>query len=135
MDADTYASIFINVTLQPAVMSAYASVFENTYDGIPSPHIWHVYPAGANREEIVTVVGAGFGDDPLTYEGFVTLNSALLPVQDWRRIVATPDALTLDRTINSANDTADPEHDRIDFKIPNSATSGDVKVVLNAEGV
>ena len=132
---DTHAITYLlaNFEVNPEnELAAFASLFENITTQVPTPHIWYIVPAAGNRGEIITVVGAGFGPDAPTFEGYVTLGSALPAIEDWRRIVASGDALSSGRSIDSLNDTVDPEHDRIDFRIPSNAVSSDVRVYLSA---
>lgn len=128
-----FAYLFQNTVLNPAEVTAAAVIHEYVVDGVPTPHIWYLSPSTGNRGDVITAVGHGFGSTAVTYEGMLTLNQQLPPIVNWWRVTPSAEALSSGRTIDSLNDTADPEHDRIDFQIPLTATSGDVKVLLNAQ--
>lgn len=127
-----FAEIYENIERAPFEFEAESFIYLNVTNDPPTPHIWYLEPAAAFRGDIVTAVGDGFGDSAMAYAGAVLFNEAFVQVTAWYRVPAGVNALSSSRSIDPAHDTVDPEHERVQFRVPDDASrSGDVQVILN----
>lgn len=99
-----------------------------TTSGVPTPHIWYVFPAFGREGWEFTIVGYGFGDTQATYTGTATLNGLAVSVLSWELIAAVGTGMEIDPVANVAN----PVHQLITATVPSGGESGLVVVCTNA---
>lgn len=128
------AYLYENVGISPITpaMADFPYTYENATTDAPQPHIWYITPTAVNLGDTVTIIGMGFGDDQAAYLGSALLNEEFLVPFLWFDVPAGTDAYDSVRSIHPSLDSADPEHQRIQFVVPHDAHSGDVVVVLNS---
>ncbi len=80
--------------------------------GSPSPHLWFALPAVGSPGDSIVLIGHGFG----TSLGSVHLAGVTASVLSWSHVTGT--GATTARAIDALSGTADPDHERVVFTVP-----------------
>lgn len=106
-------------------------VYYEANDGVPTPHIWYIYPPSGQAGDSVQVVGFGFGTAQATYGGVVQYADVNQAILDWDEVAAGGSAYTGARAIQSPNDVVNVEHQRILVAVPALAADDYFQVETN----
>ena len=93
----------------------------------PKPHIWYIKPHVGAEGLAFEIVGQGFGNTQGEFDGVVRLGSLQTPVVSWSKIARSGTApLFIDETAATTN----VEHQKVIALVPDGASSGLVRVIL-----
>lgn len=94
----------------------------------PIPHIWYMTPAAQFREQLIEVVGYGFGISEAEFNGECKLGPGAMSIHSWHRDLPKTNAYDTERKIDATVNYSDVFCDRIQAVVPNNAFDDEVTV-------